>query len=105
MKPGRFDAAILNLILSVVPDGSACLNAALSAVRPGGRVVIFDKFLPEGTSVTAVRRFINVFSLMLGTDLNRRLGDMMEGLPCEIIFNEPSLAGGLYRVILLRRNG
>lgn len=95
------DAAILNLILSVIPDGRACLRAALNALKPGGRIVIFDKFLADGTSASPARRFINVFSVLLGTDINRRLGDMLEGLPCEAISNEPSIAGGLYRVILL----
>ncbi len=99
-----FDAAILNLILSVIPDGRACLQAALNALRPGSRVVVFDKFLPDGTNATAMRKLVNAFSMLLGTDINRRLGDMRAGLPCEVIFNEPSIAGGLYRVVLLRKH-
>jgi len=48
VKPASFDAAILSLILSVIPDGNACLQSAMRALKPGGRAVIFDKFLPEG---------------------------------------------------------
>ena len=33
-----FDAAVLNLILSVVPDGAACLRETLRNLRPGGRI-------------------------------------------------------------------
>jgi len=98
-----FDAVILNLILSVIPDGNACMNTALRALKPNGRVVIFDKFLPEGRSVPLLRQFINLFSTLLGTDINRRLGDLLKGCPCEIIRDEPSIGGGMYRVVVLRK--
>lgn len=104
VQAGAFDAAVLNLILSVIPDGRACLQATLNALRPGGRVVIFDKFLPEGTNASGMRRLVNVFTTLAGTDINRRLDDMMQGLPCEAIFTEPSVAGGLYRVVLLHKH-
>jgi phosphatidylethanolamine/phosphatidyl-N-methylethanolamine N-methyltransferase len=103
VEPASFDAVILNLILSVIPDGKACLQAASQALKPGGRAVIFDKFLPEGKHVSLSRQFINLFSTLLGTDINRRLSDMMADCPCEIIQDEPGIANGLYRVILLRK--
>lgn len=98
-----FDAVILNLILSVIPDGNACLQSALRALKPGGRAVVFDKFLPEGMSVSPVRKFINLFSTLLGTDINRRLGDLMDGSAGSIVANEPSIVGGMYRVAMLRK--
>jgi phosphatidylethanolamine/phosphatidyl-N-methylethanolamine N-methyltransferase len=97
-----FDAVILNLILSVIPDGNACLRSALRALKPGGRAVIFDKFLPEGKNPSSVRKFFNIFSTLLGTDINRQLSDLMRGCPCEITHDEPSIAGGMYRVILIK---
>ncbi len=96
-----FDAAVLNLILSVIPDGNACLRSTLRALKPGGRAVIFDKFLPEGRSPSAVRKLMNVFSTILGTDINRRLSDVLRDAPCTILSDEPSIGGGVYRVILL----
>jgi phosphatidylethanolamine/phosphatidyl-N-methylethanolamine N-methyltransferase len=98
-----FDAVILNLILSVIPDGNACLHSALRALKPGGRAVIFDKFLPEGESPNPLRKFFNIFSTLLGTDINRCLSDLMKDCPCEIIQDEPSIGGGMYRVVLLKR--
>jgi len=98
-----FDAAILNLILSVVPDGGACLRSTLRAVKPGGRLVIFDKFQAENEKVTPVRRLMNYFSTRLGTDITRRFSDVLVGCPCKIVQEEPSLLGGMYRVILLRK--
>ena len=98
-----FDVVILNLILSVIPDGNAYLRSALRALKPNGRAVIFDKFLPEGEKPSLVRKFLNLFSTLLGTDINRRLSELMEGCPCKIILDEPSIAGGLYRVILINK--
>jgi ubiquinone/menaquinone biosynthesis C-methylase UbiE len=98
-----FDAVILNLILSVIPDGNACLQSALRALKPKGRAVIFDKFLPEGRSISLLRKFINLFSTLLGTDINRRLSGLMKDCPCIITHDEPSIGGGMYRVVMLNK--
>jgi phosphatidylethanolamine/phosphatidyl-N-methylethanolamine N-methyltransferase len=98
-----FDAIILNLILSVIPDGNACLQSALRALKPNGRAVIFDKFLQEGKAISPPRKIFNFFSTLFGTDINRRLSDLIQGCPCEIIHNESSIGQGMYRVILLRK--
>ena len=98
-----YDAAILHLILSVVPDACACLQSALRAVKTGGRLVIFDKFQPDNEKITLGRRFMNFFSTRLGTDITRRFGDMFDRCSCKIVHDEPSLLGGMYRVILLRK--
>ncbi|MGB8331983.1 MAG: methyltransferase domain-containing protein, partial [Polyangiales bacterium] len=99
-----FDAVILNLILSVVPDPARCISEAIRVLRPGGRIVVFDKFLADGSRPNLGRRLSNAFSTLLGTDINRRLGDIISGLPCEVVHDEPSVVGGMYRVVLLRRS-
>ncbi|HEX2998523.1 MAG TPA: methyltransferase domain-containing protein [Anaerolineales bacterium] len=103
VEPASYDAAILNLILSVIPDGNTCLQSALRALKPDGRVVVFDKFLPEGGSVSSVRKVLNFFSTRFGTDINRRFSELIKGCPCAVTHDEPSILGGMYRVILLKK--
>lgn len=98
-----FDAVVLNLVLSVVPDPARCMSEAIRVLRPGGRIVVFDKFLADGSTAAWGRRLSNAISTRLGTDINRRLGDIISELPCEIVHDEPSILGGMYRVVLLRR--
>jgi ubiquinone/menaquinone biosynthesis C-methylase UbiE len=104
VRDNIFDAAILNLILSVVPDGHACLSSTLLALKPAGRAVVFDKFLPDNNNLTVRRKVLNWFSTMFGTDITRKFGKINAGCPDEIIWNEPSILRGTYRIILLRKN-
>ena len=79
---GGFDAVILNLILSVVPDGAAAFREAWRVLRHG------------------IGKIISLF----GTDPNRRLSEIM-GSPADMTIecNEPSLLHGQYRIVLLRK--
>jgi phosphatidylethanolamine/phosphatidyl-N-methylethanolamine N-methyltransferase len=99
------DAAIFNLILSVIPDGAACLRENLHALKPGGRLVVFDKFLPDSGRLKFGRRLLNLGSTLFGTDITRRFGDLSRGLGVQVVCDEPSLLNGTYRVILLRKAG
>jgi phosphatidylethanolamine/phosphatidyl-N-methylethanolamine N-methyltransferase len=99
------DALIFHLILSVIPDGALCLRENLRALKPGGRAVVFDKFLPDSGRLTLERRLLNLGSTLFGTDITRRFGDLTQGLALQVVQDEPSLLRGAYRVILLRKTG
>ncbi len=101
--PGSYDAAILHLILSVAPDGAACFRETMRALRPGGRAVIFDKFAPEAGKLTTGRRLFNIFTMLIGTDVTRRLSDLTAGVAFRILQNEPALLGGAYRIVLIEK--
>ncbi len=99
-----FDAILLNLILSVVPDGKKCLQEAWRVLRPGGRIAIFYKFLTEHTKPTIIRNILGGLIRQLGTDPNRRFREMSKDIPEAIIVNDESaMLHGQYRVILLKK--
>ncbi len=75
---GAFDCVVLNLVLSVVPDGAACLRETLRALRPDGRAVIFDKFLSDDGQLTLARRLLNALTTLIGTDITRRFRDLAQ---------------------------
>ena len=102
VQDASFDVVILTLILSVVPDGQACWRESLRALRPGGRAIIFDKFLPDHQSSNSMRAVLNMGAKLLGTDINRHLGEMLAGTKYTISVNEPSLLNGMYRIILIQ---
>jgi phosphatidylethanolamine/phosphatidyl-N-methylethanolamine N-methyltransferase len=104
VQDSYFDGVIFNLILSVIPDGAACWRESLRALKPGGRAVVFDKFLPEAGSLSLGRRILNVFTTLIGTDINRRFGDLTAGAGFKVVRDEPSLLHGAYRIIEIRKD-
>jgi phosphatidylethanolamine/phosphatidyl-N-methylethanolamine N-methyltransferase len=101
---GSFDAVILNLILSVVPDGPTAFREAWRVLRPGGQAVIFDKFVSEDGQISTLRRGLGKIISLFGTDPNRRFSDII-GSPSDLIIerDEPSLLHGQYRIVLLAK--
>ena len=103
LADSTFDAALLSLVLSVVPDGATCLAETLRLLKPDSRAVVFDKFLPKGKRPTFGRRVLNLLTNLFGTDINRTFEPMVETCGVEIITDEPAALGGAYRVIVLRK--
>ena len=104
LADGSFDAVALNLILSVVPDGAAAFAEAWRGLRPGGRAVVFDKFLPENGRRSPLRRFAGGVLAGLGTAPNRRLSDILQATdPTCIKRNEAGMLRGQYRRVLLNK--
>lgn len=106
LPDASFDAVLFNLILSVVPDGGSAFREAWRTLKPGGRAVIFDKFLPENDNLTPLRRSVGHVISLFGTDPNRNLSEMIGAAPDLIITHEePSLMRGQYRIVVAHKKG
>jgi len=103
LPDGSYDAAILHMVLEVIPDPARCLAEAARVLKVGGRLAVFDKFLPDGVRPSWPRRAALALLDLVFTSTNRRMGDILErsGAPLAVIHDEPSVAA--YRHLLLRR--
>lgn len=98
-----FDHAILHLILAVVPDPAACLQEVARVIRPGGSVLIFDKFLRRGQRAP-LRRLFNPLLRRVATRLDVVFEDVLDQAPdLRLASDRPALASGWFRLIELRR--
>jgi len=96
-----FDAVVMHLILAVMPEPERGVREAVRVLKPGGRIVVFDKFLSDDERPSWKRRLINAVAKPLFSDLNRRLGPLITGTSLVIEHDEPAAFGGAYRVVTL----
>lgn len=103
LPDGSFDAAILHMVLEVIPDPFRCLAEAARVLRPGGRLAVFDKFLQDEERPGILRRAGLVLLDFVFTSTNRRMGEILDRshAPFAVETDEPSVAA--YRHLVLRR--
>lgn len=96
-----FDHAVLHLILAVVPDSSRCLKESARVVKPGGTILILDKFLRPGQGAY-IRRAFNPLSARIATRLDVVFEDVLAQVPeLKLEADRPVLANGWFRSIRL----
>jgi ubiquinone/menaquinone biosynthesis C-methylase UbiE len=96
-----FDYVVLHLILAVVEHPERCLQEAARVLKPGGRILIFDKFLHRGERAW-LRRGLNLVVKRIATRLDVVFEEVLSNTPdlC-VISDEAALAGGWFRLIEL----
>ena len=98
-----FDAAVLHLILAVVPDPLLALRETARVIKPGGVIYILDKFIKPNENAY-LRRALNPLLQHLAT----RTDVVFEPLLAQcsnlmLIKNEAALLRGWFRLIQLTK--
>lgn len=101
LEENAFDVVLLHLVLTVVPDPTAVVAETARVLAPDGRVSIYDKFVPEGTTPSAIRRALNPLARLLFSDLTRELGPMLAETDLELV-SRTSVYGDLYTIAIAR---
>lgn len=97
----RFDHVVLHLILAVVPQPALCLSEAARVLKPGGTIILFDKFL-RPQQHTWLRRLLNPLSRRLATRMDVVFEEVLREVPSlQLIGDVPLLASGWFRGIVL----
>ena len=99
----QFDHVILHLILAVVPQPEKCLSEAARVLKPGGTILIFDKFLRPQQHAW-LRRALNPLTRRLATRMDVVFEEVLRQVPrLQAVSDTPLLAGGWFRGIVLRK--
>lgn len=102
-KDACFDHAVLHLILAVVPDAAKALQETARALKAGGTILIFDKFLRPGARAP-LRRLLSPLAAGIATRTDVVFEDALKKVPgLQLTSDEPALAGGWFRFIRLQK--
>ncbi|MDP2144834.1 MAG: methyltransferase domain-containing protein [Gallionella sp.] len=100
----HFDHVVLHLIVAVVPHPERCLAEAARVLKPGGTVVLLDKFLSP-QQFAPLRRLLNPLTRRFATRMDVVFEELLVAAPgLRVVSDEPMLAGGWFRGIVLRKD-
>lgn len=100
-RDASFDCVVLHLIVAIVPDPLACLREATRVLKPGGRIVLFDKYHDGAGKPRLIRRVLNPLMRLLATDLNVPLPRLAREAGLRVVHEEAAMMRGLFRVVRL----
>jgi ubiquinone/menaquinone biosynthesis C-methylase UbiE len=99
-----FDHVVLHLIVAVVPQPARCLSEAARVLKPGGTVILLDKFL-RPNKLALLRRALNPLLRRIATRMDVVFEDVLSKVPqLNVISDEPLLVRGWFRGIVLRKH-
>lgn len=102
-EDNSFDHVVLHLIVAVVPQSGQCLAEAARVLKPGGTIVLLDKFLKPGQRAP-LRRIISPLIGLFVTRTNVVFEEILTAAPAlKVASDVPTLGGSWYRAIVLHK--
>lgn len=100
----HFDHVVLHLIVAVVPQPALCLGEAARVLKPGGTIILLDKFL-QPKKLALLRRALNPLSRRIATRMDVVFEEILTAVPSmQLVSDVPLLAGGWFRGIVMKKN-
>jgi phosphatidylethanolamine/phosphatidyl-N-methylethanolamine N-methyltransferase len=81
----------------------ACLQEAERVLKPGGKIVVFDKFLAAGHKPTFFRQQANKITNLFFSNINRSFEAIQAQTNLKVVQDEKADFGGNFRIILLTK--
>jgi ubiquinone/menaquinone biosynthesis C-methylase UbiE len=103
-RDNSFDIIILHLILAVIPNPIACIKETERVLKPGGRVVVFDKFVRKNSKVSKLRKFANILTNFMFSDITRTFETIAEHSGFTLLTDEDADFNGNFRLIKMIKN-
>lgn len=98
-----FDKIILHLILAVIPNPVACIKEAERVLKSGGYIVVFDKFVRKDTEVSFIRRFLNLLTNFIFSDITRDFESIVNKTGLMVISDIDADFNGNFRLIKMTK--
>jgi phosphatidylethanolamine/phosphatidyl-N-methylethanolamine N-methyltransferase len=100
---GSFDVVYAPYLLNVVPNPIAVALEMRRVCRPGGRIILLNRFRSSGQLLARVDDFVSTFSTVTGTRWNLPMRPFLTEVPLFPISIERVNVGGFSSLMVCRR--
>ncbi len=102
-RDATFDCAVLHLIIAVVSRPLRALEETARVLKPGGTLLVFDKFLAPGATAP-LRRLLSPLAARIATNTDVVFETLLQRVPqLRVVTDEPAVARGWFRRIRLEK--
>jgi phosphatidylethanolamine/phosphatidyl-N-methylethanolamine N-methyltransferase len=101
---GHFDKVLAPFVISVVPDPDKVLAEMVRICRPGGTIIVVNKFQSASRLLAALERLATPVSTWVGFRLDLPVSTVTRTSGVKLVHEERVNLFGLWRLLELRRD-